>query len=119
MARIGGILNLKFNGASQYCKGDFTLNMGAVKRVPVMGSDGLNHGDTETAQAGKLSGKITHRMDVDVVALVNMTGATVIYTAPNGLSYLLHNARYTGDGNISSTEGEIDLELSADAIEPL
>jgi len=43
MARIGGIIQVKVNGATQYVKGDFTVNLGYPKRESVMGSDGLNH----------------------------------------------------------------------------
>jgi len=46
-----------------------------------------------------------------------LDNATVIYTEANGISKMLANARYSGTGDITSGEGEVDWVVEADSAE--
>ena len=106
--RRAGIIQLAINGELYDAKGNFTYNLGAPKREPIIGSSGVQ-GYKETPQNASLSGEVTDRGTLDVNALVNMEDATVTLNLANGKVFVLRNAWYAGDGNIQSEEANIEL----------
>lgn len=56
--RVGGIIELRIDGATLSAKGNFTYNLGRTKREAAVGSD-TAHGFKETPQACFIEGEVT------------------------------------------------------------
>lgn len=110
--RVGGIIEIKANGVLYAAKGEFTYNMGANKREAVVGADAV-HGYKETVQAPKCEGAITDSGDLDVKTLLNLKDATVTLSLANDKVIVFKDAWYSGDGNITTEEGEIEFAIQA------
>ena len=117
--RRAGLIQLQTNGTIQDAKGEFTVNYGQVKREEIVGADGI-HGYKETPQAGMIKGAITDRGTLDVKALVTGKDLTVTLLFANGKVFALKDAWYSGDGNLTTGEAEIEVEWkgTAEEIQP-
>ena len=104
--RIGGIIRLQIDGEVYRIAGVWTRNLGVPMREELIGSEEV-HGFKETARAPFLEGAMRDSGDLDLRALQSITGATVTMEMPNGKLFVLYDAFYSGEGNISSEEGEI------------
>lgn len=109
---IGGVINLKVNGVLKRAKGTFTYNLGANKREGVLGTDGI-HGFKETPQIPSISGAITDSPDIDLREFVTFKDATITLELANGKVVIFEEAFYTGDGNVTTDEGEIEFAAQA------
>jgi hypothetical protein len=116
--RVGGIIEIKVDGVLYAAKGSFTYNMGANKREAVVGAD-VVHGYKEMPQAAKLEGALTDRSDLDVKTILNLKGATATLSLANGKVIVFKDAWYSGDGNITTEEGEIELKMEAISAEEI
>jgi hypothetical protein len=116
MQRIAGMIQLMTDGTVQDAKGSFTYNLGAPKREIVAGADRV-HGYKEMPQAGFIEGVITDRGTLDVKALVKGANQTITLTVGNGKTIMLSGGVYTGDGNITTEEGEIAVRWDGEAEE--
>ena len=116
MKLIAGRISFKIDGEIFNAKGYFTYNLGADKKEVIVGSDGV-HGYKSTPQSGKIEGKITDAYDIDLKKLVNTSNATVSLELANGKTVVLREAVYTGDGNVTTDEAEIDLSFEGTAEE--
>lgn len=112
MNRVGGIIEIKVDGVLYAAKGSFTYNLGANKREAVIGAD-VVHGYKEMPQAAKLEGALTDRADMDVKTILNLKGVTATLSLANGKIIVFKDAWYSGDGNITTEEGEIELKMEA------
>lgn len=110
--RVGGIIEIKVDGVLYAAKGSWTYNLGANKREAVMGAD-VVHGYKESVQAPKLEGAITDRGDLDVKTILNLKGATATLKLANDKIIVFKDAWYSGDGNITTEEGEIEFKMEA------
>jgi hypothetical protein len=108
--RVGGIIELKINGAIYSAKGNFTYNLGRPMREAVVGSDAV-HGYKETPQVAFIEGEITDHVDMDLDALVRMDDATVMLRLANSKLVVLRNAWFAGEGTGNTEEGNIALRL--------
>lgn len=108
--RRGGLIQLKINGELQDAKGAFTYNPGRPKREAIVGADGI-HGYTETPQPGYIEGAITDRGSLNLSTLVTLEGATVTLELANGKVFVLRDAWYAGDGEVSTEQGEIQVRF--------
>jgi hypothetical protein len=111
MGRIGGIIEVKANGELYSAKGSWTYNLGVPKREMVIGSDSV-HGHKELPQEPMIEGVITDRNDLDVKTLLSLEAATVTLSLANGKVIVLRDAVFTGDGNVTTEEGEIAAKFS-------
>lgn len=109
--RIGGIIEVKVNGELYSAKGTFTYNLGKPKREMVVGSDAV-HGYKETPQEAFIEGAITDNADLSLEKVVSLKDATAILTLANSKVIVLREACYSGDGTVSTEEGEIPFKLS-------
>lgn len=109
--RIGGIIEVKVNGDLYSAKGNFTYNLGLPKREMVIGADSV-HGFKEIPQESFIEGAITDNADLSLAKLVQLKDATAILTLANGKVVVLREACYSGDGNVTTEEGEINFKLS-------
>lgn len=101
-----GIVELVMNGKVLNAKGSFTYNLGNYKNEVVIGADRI-HGHTQKPQAAYIEGNITDSSDLDVAELTSVKNATIYLKLANGKKIAIYNAIFTGDGNVTSEEGEI------------
>lgn len=109
--RIGGIIEVKANGQLYSAKGSWTYNLGIPKRDIVLGSDSI-HGYKELPQEPMIEGVITDNVDLDLPTLLSITQATVTLQLANGKIIVLRDAFFSGDGNVTTEEGEIAAKFS-------
>lgn len=108
--RVGGIIFLKVDGELFQAKGEFTYNIGVPKREAVVGQDAV-HGFKEEPQVAMLEGSITDSDDLDLQAFVEVRDATITLELANGKIIVLREAFYAADGNVTSSEGEIEVKF--------
>jgi hypothetical protein len=116
--RRAGLIQLKIDGEILDAKGDFSYNLGAPKRDPVIGSDGV-HGYRETPQVPFIEGAITDRGNLKVSQIVKGKDLTVSLTLGNDKMITLNGAWFAGEGTGSTAEGEIAVRwegLSAEEV---
>lgn len=106
--RRAGFIQLQTNGEIQDAKGNFTYNPGAPKREAIVGADRI-HGYKETPQVGSIEGAITDRGNLDIKALFTGKNITVTLQLANGKMFVLNEAWFAGDGNVSTEEAEIEV----------
>jgi hypothetical protein len=116
--RIGGMIEVKADGELYSAKGNFTVNLGRPKRDAVVGSDRV-HGYKEMPQAPSLEGAITDNEDLSLDTLLNLKDATVTVRLANGKIIVFKDAFYSGDGNMTTEEGEIEFKVSAMSAEEI
>ena len=109
--RIGGIIEVKANGELYSAKGSWTYNLGVPKRDIVLGSDSI-HGYKELPQEPMIEGVITDNSELDLSTLLSITEATVTLQLANGKIIVLRDAFFSGDGNVTTEEGEIAAKFS-------
>ena len=107
---VGGILQLAVDGQRYDAKGSFKLNAGALKREAVVGAERV-HGYKVTPQTPYVEGMITDRGDLDLVELANVTNATVTVILRNGKTFVLRDAWYAADGELTTEEGEFNVRF--------
>ena len=111
--KVGGIIYIRTNGIVRNAKGAFDYNLGAPKRDAVVGHDAV-HGFSEIPQAPMLSGILTDTSTLDVKNdILNLVDATITLELNNGKTVVFRNASYTGEGNINTEQGEIQVEFKA------
>lgn len=111
MQRVGGMIEVKANGEMYSAKGSWTYNLGVAKRDIVMGADSV-HGFKELPSEPFIEGTITDRGDLDAKKLLSLQDATVTLSLANGKVIVLREGVFTGDGNITTEEGEIAARFS-------
>lgn len=108
--RVGGIIEFKINGELFSAKGSFTYNLGRPKRDAVVGSDKV-HGYKEMPQSPYIEGAITDNADLSLEQLVLVKEATITLSLANGKIVVLREGYYSGDGNVTTEEGEIAVRF--------
>ena len=114
--RVGGIIGLNIGGEVYQAKGDFSYNLGRPKREAVLGVDGL-HGYKEIPQVAYIEGEITDRRDLDLNALVTLTGATVTLELANSKVISLGGAYFASEGTGNTGEGSITVRFEGSSAE--
>lgn len=109
--RVGGTISVKVNGEIRSGKGEWTYNLGRPKRSEVIGSDTTVTGFSEKGQAPRIAGIITDRGDLDVPTMLDMVDGSVTLALANGKVISLTEAWFSGDGDIKTDEGDIDVEF--------
>jgi len=108
--RVGGILFLKVNGELFQAKGEFTYNINPFKRESVVGQDGV-HGFSETPKAMFIEGSITDSDELDLEGFMAIRDATATLELANGKVIQLREAFYAADGDVTTSEGEIQVRF--------
>lgn len=109
---VGGTHKLYINGVQQNLKGDPTYDVGGVKRTTIMGVDGRKHGDKVEVVMSKVTCTITNTSSLDIVELRQLKNATIKLEEPNGKTFVIMGAVFSGDPSTSGAEGEISCEFS-------
>lgn len=110
--RVGGILFLKVDGELFQAKGEFTYNINPVKRESVVGADGI-HGFKEEPKVRFIEGAITDSDELDLQGFQSIRDATITLELANGKVVVLREAFYAADGDVTSSEGEIQVRFEA------
>lgn len=110
--RVGGILFLKVDGELFQAKGEFTYNINKVKRESVVGVDAV-HGFSETPKAIYFEGAITDSDELDLQAFQTIRDATATLELANGKVIVFREAFYAADGDVTSSQGEIQVRFEA------
>lgn len=116
--RRGGIIELKVAGELQECKGNFTYNLGAPQNESIIGSSGVT-GYKSTPQAAFIEGMLTDSPSFSMSQLVGMTNVTVHLKLATGKVIVMSNAVYTGSGNGTTDEGELEVKFEAEFAEEI
>ena len=110
MSRVGGILYLRRDGKLLKAKGEFTYNLGVSKREAVVNHQNVDY--KENPQEAYIEGAITDAGDLDVKDVLSISGETVTLETASGKTIVIRDAFYSGDGNITTDEGEIEFRVS-------
>ncbi|WP_081628559.1 phage tail tube protein [Novispirillum itersonii] len=108
---IGGMATIVLDGTSFDTSGTFSITPGGPTREVMVASNGT-HVYKETFAAGVISGEIYLSGDVNVTDLKNSTGATVVLSLSNGMTFTMDEAIPTGDWQVSVDGGTIAVEWS-------
>ena len=112
MSRVGGIINIKKDGAILKAKGAFDYDLGIPKKEAVVGMDGT-HGYKETPQVSYIEGTITDQADVSFEALAKTTGATITLDLANGKTIVLREGFWASNSKGNTEEGEIECRFES------
>jgi hypothetical protein len=108
--RVGGVLLLKVDGELFQAKGEFTYNINPVKRESVVGADTI-HGFKEEPQVQFIEGAITDSDELDLQGFQAIRDATITLELANEKVIVLREAFYAADGDVTSSEGEIQARF--------
>ena len=108
--RVAGILFLKVDGELFQAKGEFTYNINPVKRESIVGVDTI-HGFKEEPKVVFIEGAITDSPDLDLEGFQAITDATITLELANEKVIVLRDAFYAADGDVTSSEGEIQVRF--------
>lgn len=108
--RVGGLLFIKVNSEQFQAKGEFTYNINPTKRESVVGQDGV-HGFSETPKAIFIEGSITDSDELDLEGFMKIRDATLTLELANEKVIQLRDAFYAADGDVTTSEGEIQVRF--------
>lgn len=108
--RVGGLLFLKVDGELFQAKGEFTYNINPVKRESVVGVDSV-HGFKEEPKVVFIEGAITDSDELDLEGFQAIRDATLTLELANGKVIQLRESFYAADGDVTSSEGEIQVRF--------
>jgi len=108
--RVGGLLFLKVDSELFQAKGEFTYNINPVKRESVVGVDTV-HGFKEEPKVQFVEGAITDSDELDLPGFQAIRDATLTLELANGKVIQLREAFYAADGDVTSSEGEIQVRF--------
>jgi hypothetical protein len=103
---IAGIMEFKVDGEIQNAKGNFTYNLGKVKRDAIVGPDRV-HGFKALPQVPFIEGEITDRSDMNVENFLDIENSTITLSLANGKVIVLKEAWFAGEGNVQTEEANI------------
>jgi len=104
--RRAGIISLQINGEIQDAKGSFSYNLGRPKREMIVGADRI-HGYKEMPQVAYIEGVITDRNDLDLDKILVGNNQTITLQLANSKVIVLRDGVFTGEGQVTTEEGEI------------
>jgi len=91
-------------------KGNWTYNMGHVKRDAIVGSDGV-HGYKEVPQVPFMEGAVTDGKSLVLEDLLDFTDGTCTLHMRNKKVIELRNAWFAGEGTVDTEESEIAVRF--------
>lgn len=111
MSKITGKAVITVDGTRFATENGATLNPGGNNRSPER-----HGGDTyyfEEEVAPMLECSVLHTADADIIALSDITGATVMFEADTGQKFLLRGAFTTEPAVLDGSSGKVALKMSA------
>lgn len=117
MSKLTGNATIRIDGEEIPTERGATLDPGGANREVQMSGNRVFY--REEKQPPRLQATALATEDLDIIALGNITGATVLFEADNGQDYLLSNAFTTETAELNSGEGQIRLNMAAESIEKI
>ncbi|APB78613.1 TPA: phage tail tube protein [Pasteurella multocida] len=105
-----GVAYVRCNGTEYASADDATLTPGGVTRATVKGS--RVYGYQETPEEATVEATFYNNAETDVLALKDITNATIEFETDVGQTYLLANA-WVVDAVTLSSKGEIKIKFAA------
>lgn len=112
MSGRAGIIYVKVDGTQFDAKGEFNYNLGYPKLSAIIGADNV-HGPKSEVQVSFVEGKVTDDSNLKIADIVLIRDATVTLELENGKTVVWRNAWYAGEGNVTTSEGEIDFRFES------
>lgn len=112
MSQITGKATIKLDGEELLTDVSVTFNPGGVEREAVMGPRGVQ-GHRETPVASSLQATVRHTQATNIIALGNITGATVLIETDTGDTYMMRKAFTTEPVELTTGEGNVSLNMSS------
>ena len=116
--RRGGVIQVQVGGSLIDAKGTFTYGLGTEKREPIVGADGM-HGYKAMPQSPFIEGALTDRTGLDMKAFMLTENATVTLLLANGKTVVLRDAFQTGEGSVTTEEGEAAFRFDGSSCEEI
>jgi hypothetical protein len=113
MSQVIGRVKVVGDGITYRTEKGAKLNIGGVKRAPVMASDGTVHYSEEIVEA-TLEFSVLHTSDVDVTAIHAITNATFNFIADNGVKYVMSSA-FSCDPPDVTDDGKASFKFAGNA----
>ena len=108
--KVAGTAYLRVDGKQYRVVGNFTYNLGRPMLEPKIGADGM-HGFIEKQQAARIEGEVTYTDDVDLEALTAISDATCTLELVSGKIVVIRNGGFTGPGDATTEEGNINFKF--------
>lgn len=108
--RVAGILFFKVNGELFQAKGEFTYRVNPTKREMIPGAATI-HGFKEEPLVPFIEGAVTDSDELDLVALQQIRDATITLELANEKVIVLREAVYAADGEVTTSEGEVQVRF--------
>lgn len=113
MAQATGIVKIFTNGELQRVVEGASINLGGYKRTAVKGH--AVYGFREEFMESVTKFKIAHMSDTDLIAMKDLTDATLRFECDSGITYLVTNA-FTAEC-LELSDGNVDVEMHGDPAE--
>ena len=107
---VAGVLSFQLNGTTYRMKGNWTYNLGRVKRDGIVGSDGV-HGYKEVPQVPFVEGAVTDGRSLVLDDLLGFTEGTATLHLRNGKVIELRDGWFAGEGTVDTEESEIAVRF--------
>lgn len=108
--RIAGIITVTTDSGQLKASGEWTYNLGGVKRTTKVGTSGPI-GFTAEPKIPWIEGTVTDDSAFDFAAFCDSENVTVNLALYNGKSITLRNAAYTADGDANAMTGDLQCRF--------
>lgn len=109
MAKVTGLCKVKVNGVTLRSKPKAELKVGGPKQKAATDVNGFVGHEVEEIMPAEIKTTLVCDENTNPVALQQINGATVIFEADSGQSYMIRNAGTEGEVSWKGAEVEITL----------
>ncbi|EEG08229.1 phage tail tube protein [Pseudogulbenkiania ferrooxidans] len=113
MAKLTGIVYVNVNGARLRSKPGASLKVGGPIQKAESDVNGFAGHSTEEIKHAEVKCTLLHADDTDLVALQQISGATVVFETDSGQRYLVRDAGTEGEVELKGKEVELTLTGAA------
>ena len=115
MAKMTGVAYVNINGSRVRSKEGASLKVGGAIGEAIMDTNGYCGHATKELKPGEVKFVIPHGDDIDVTALQQLSGATVVFETDSGQRYLIRNAG--AEGEVELKGKEVDITMTGEPAE--
>jgi hypothetical protein len=116
--RVAGIAFFKIDGRQLETAGSFTVNPGQPMREGKLGTSRVA-GFSDKPQIPSIEGKIVLTPGLSLKELTTMQDVTLTVEAPNGSTFILREAWFSGAGTYTTEEGEVAFKFEGASFEEI
>lgn len=113
--QVTGIVTLSVNGKKQRSEINATLNFGGKERTAAVGNK--VYGFSEKIMPSVCTFTIFHMSDTDLIALKDLTGATLSFACDSGPVFPVSNAFVSKTIELSGGDGKVKVEMQGDPVD--